>query len=260
MICLELCPLRIIRKNEETGFPYVSDRLVAVCVRCGHCEAACPENAVTVDHPTLQSVPEPGPHDGITPAQLAAYCLERRSVRKYRQEPVDRSILANLFDIVRYAPSGVNRQPVKWIVVHDTSKVRQLTNAVMTWMDESEQQKSLMAGKLNFSLLLQSWREGNDPICRNAPHLVLACGQSADRIAAGDATIALTYLELAAPAFGLGTCWAGYFTIAASASPAVKALLDLPPDQAVFGSMMLGYPAARFYRIPKRNYAAIAWK
>ncbi len=260
MICTDLCPTRIIRKNVETGFPHIAAHLVTLCTRCGHCEAACPENAVTIDHPSLKNVPKISSECDITPAQLAAYCFKRRSIRKFQPQPVDRPILDDLFDIVRYAPSGINRQPVKWIVVHDTAKVRQLANAVMAWMDEADRGKSLIAARMNFSYLLQSWREGNDPICRNAPHLAVACCKSGDRMGEGDAVIALSHLELAAPAFGLGACWAGYFRLAASASPAVKEVLGLPADQEVSGTMMLGYPATRFYRIPKRNFASITWK
>jgi nitroreductase/NAD-dependent dihydropyrimidine dehydrogenase PreA subunit len=260
MICRELCPAGIIMKNEETGFPCVPDRLAVQCIRCGHCEAACPDNAVTINHPSLQDAPDLPTEYKIAPEQLAAYCLRRRSVRRYRQNPVDRPILNNLFDIVRYAPSAVNRQSVKWIVVHTTSKVQELSNAAMAWIDEADRQKSLLAERLHFGLLLESWRKGRDPIFRNAPHLAIACVQSADRMAAGDAGIALSHLELAAPVFGLGACWAGYFTLAVSASPSLKAMIELPPDHAAIGTMMLGYPAVRYYRIPKRNPAAITWK
>ncbi len=260
MICTDLCPTQIIRKNIETGFPYIANQLEAVCIRCGHCEAACPENAVTVDHPSLNNVPKISPEADITPEQLAAYCLKRRSIRKFRPQPVDRRMLEDLFDIVRYAPSGINRQPVKWIVVHDTAKVRQLANAVMSWMDEADREKSPLASRMNFGYLLQSWRKGNDPICRNAPHLAVAGIKRGDRMGESDAVIALSHLELAAPAFGLGACWAGYFKLAASASLLVKDLLDLPADQEVSGAMMLGYPATQYFRIPKRNASAITWK
>ena len=154
----------------------------------------------------------------------AHYCMRRRSVRKYRQEPVGKELLTELFDIVRYAPSGVNRQPVKWIAVHNSAVVKTLATAVMEWIQSAVEQKLPIAGYLNFSRLLQSWKDGNDPICRNAPHLVIAHANKNDRLAAGDATIALTHLELAAPAFGLGACWAGYFTIGAGQSQKIREL------------------------------------
>ena len=260
MICVERCPMKIIHEHRETGFPFVAERFFPICVRCGHCEASCPENAVTLNHPALQNVPDLQSDGVIASSQLVAYCLHRRSIRKYRPEVVERATIDELFHIVRYAPSGVNRQPLKWIVVHDRRKVRLLTNAAMEWIQDADRHQSATAVQLNFAGLLKSWHDGDDPICRGAPHLVIAHGRDADRIAAGDATIALAHLELGAPAFGLGACWAGYFTIAAGSSPKIKALLNLPEDQVVLGTMMLGYPATRYYRIPKRNYAAITWK
>ena len=259
-ICAELCPLRIIEIDGQSGFPSISPRNNVLCVKCGHCEAACPENAVAINHPALQRVPETAADGKIAPAQLRAYCLRRRSVRKYRQEPVGKDVITELFDIVRYAPSGVNRQPVKWIVAHNPESVKTFANATMEWIQSAVEQKLPIAMQLNFSGLLRSWKNGEDPICRSAPHLVIAYAHKNDRMAAGDATIALTHLELAAPAFGLGACWAGYFTIVASASDKLKQLIELPADHVVLGTMMLGFPQSKYFRIPKRNSASITWR
>ena len=259
MLCVEICPLRIIEKDSETGFPSIVDARSAACVRCGHCESACPEAAVTVDHPTLQLPPQVG--DGtIGPDRFLAYCVNRRSIRKYRQDDVDRASLERLLDIARYAPTAVNRQPVQWTVVHGHAKVNELGTAMMLWIEEAEQQRSPLAARMNFGNLLRTWRETGDTICRGAPALIVAHANAGDRMAQGDATIALSHIELAAPAFGLGGCWAGYFTIVAGAAPALRAKLGLADDQAVLGTMMLGIPALRYPRVPKRNIARINWR
>jgi nitroreductase/Pyruvate/2-oxoacid:ferredoxin oxidoreductase delta subunit len=259
-ICMAVCPVRIIAMDEKTRYPSVSETSVPACVRCGHCEAVCPRNAIQINHEKLLLVPEFTVSEKLTPKQIKAYFMSRRSIRAYQKEPVKKAVIEEVMDIVRYAPTGVNRQPVKWIVVHSPDTVKQLANAVINWMREAVDQKLPLAGQLNFAGLVRSWDKGNDPICRNAPHLVIAYYRKDDRMAAGDATIALTHLELIAPAFGLGACWAGYLGIASSASRELKNVIELPQDHVVSGALMLGYPKYRFVRVPKRNAVDVVWR
>jgi nitroreductase len=43
----------------------------------------------------------------------------RRSIRKYTSEPVDDGIIDQIIEIGTYAPSGLNNQPWKFVVVKD---------------------------------------------------------------------------------------------------------------------------------------------
>ena len=65
--------------------------------------------------------------------------------------------------------------------------------------------------------LLAAWEAGNDPVCRGAPHLVIAHIPEGNPVASVDALIALTHFDIAAPGFGIGTCWAGFLSMAAAA-------------------------------------------
>ena len=259
-ICFAICPVKIIYKDEKTGSPFVSETNIGACIRCGHCEAVCPRNAIQINHEKLLRVPDLMVTEKMTPKQIKAYFLGRRSVRAYKQDPVGKEVINEILDIVRYAPSGVNRQPVKWIFVQDQKTVNQMANAVINWMREAVEKKSPLAAQLNFARLIKSWDKGNDPICRNAPHLIIAYGKKEDRMASGDATIALAHLELVVPAFGLGACWAGYFGIAASGSQDLKNLMELPQDHVVFGALMIGFPKYKYARVPKRNEVNVVWK
>lgn len=44
---------------------------------------------------------------------------QRRTIRKFKQDPIDDDILKDLVDCARLAPSGSNRQPLEFIVVKD---------------------------------------------------------------------------------------------------------------------------------------------
>jgi nitroreductase len=74
-----------------------------------------------------------------------------------------------------------------------------------------------------------------------------------------DCAIALTYLELAAKAHGLGSCWAGLLTRAVGLYAPAAEFLNLPDSNKVYGAVMLGYPKYRYQRIPKRNDIKVKW-
>ena len=105
---------------------------------------------------------------------------------------------------------------------------------------------------LGLALLVQALRIG--------PHVVVAHSQKQERSAPAAGTIALAHLELAAPSFGLGACWAGYFNAAANLWPPMLEALNLPEGHVSFGAMMVGYPKYKYQRLPLRNEAKIIWR
>jgi nitroreductase len=53
----------------------------------------------------------------------------RRSIRKYRQEPIPDDKLEMIFEAARLAPSAANRQPWRFIVVRDANRKKALAGA-----------------------------------------------------------------------------------------------------------------------------------
>jgi nitroreductase len=117
-----------------------------------------------------------------------------------------------------------------------------------------------LAGKLDLAELVQHWDAGHDAINRDAPHLAIAYAPQAVLTAPVDCSIALTYLELAAFAMGLGACWAGWFNFAANHYAPLTETLHLPEGHAAFGAMLLGHPRYAYQRIPPRKQPAVAWR
>ncbi len=249
LTCVADCPISLVTVNSD-GFPEVESGKESYCTHCGHCEAVCPQMAAD---PSLR-----GPE--ITPEMLGTYMKKRRSIRNYKSEPVDKMILHEIMDIVRYAPSGHNVQALNWVIIYNTPEVRRLTDMVIEWMCQMVQINHPIAAALNCPQLIQAYETGQDVICRNAPHLIVAYGPKENSSAPTDATIALAHLELAAPAFGLGACWAGFFQIAASFSPELKQALGIPEPFGALGILMIGRPKFKYYQIPTRNEARVVWR
>ena len=138
----------------------------------------------------------------------------RRSIRKYKPDPVPKEDIEYILEAARLAPSWANSQCWKFIVVTDPEVKEELASA------------------------------GNDWIAQ-APVIIVACADPTRPGTKGDQEyymldigIAMEHLILAAADRGLGTCWIGAFDEATA-----KSALGVPENIRVVASTPLGYPA-----------------
>ncbi len=87
-------------------------------------------------------------------------------------------------------------------------------------------------------------KAGEDALLRDAPHVVVAVVPK-DHMWPEDASIALTYFELAAHALGVGACWGGFLTAAIRNFEGLRDYLGIGCDEHVCGAQMFGYPLLR---------------
>ncbi len=259
-ICIAECPAQIIEFKNNGAFPTLIDGGAALCIRCGHCVAVCPHAAMNHAIMTSEDCPPVREEWLMGPEQVVHFLRARRSIRTYKKKDVPQNDLTKLIDIARFAPSGHNRQPVNWRVIHNSSEVQRLAGFVIDWMRHLISEKSPLAAAMHMDHVVAAWEAGNDRICRGAPHIILTHAPKDERTAPAACTIALTYVELAALAFGLGACWAGYFNAAANFWPPMAEALELPAQHTSFGAMMVGYPKFKYQRLPLRNEPKISWR
>jgi nitroreductase/ferredoxin len=261
-ICIVTCPLGIILEGDQASLntPFVPDELSVACAKCGSCEAYCPEGAISPLFNRCYSEVSLEEYRDIDMEQLGIYMRKRRSVRNYSDELVSKEKIERILDIVRFAPSGVNMQPVKWLIIHDPEKVRKITSLTIDWMKEVLSSDEAHPMKMMLPSLISAYENGKDPICRGAPHLALAYTLDLEYMDSTDAVISLSWFELAAPAFGLGACWAGFLKIAATSYQPLIDELHLPGDHVVRHALMFGYPKYEVQRIPGRNPVDVIWK
>jgi nitroreductase len=190
--------------------------------------------------------------------QAEQFLRSRRSIRNYRDKPVERDKLNKLIQVSGYAPSAHNARPVHFLVIQNKIEVRRLSGLVVDWMRMTIKEDPASAKAFHFDRVVAFWDEGKDPICRNAPHLIIAHAAESSRLAQVDCILTLAYAELIAPLLGLGATWAGYMMIATIFYPPLKEALNLPESHKCFGVMMVGYPKLKFVRMPLRNPPAVA--
>jgi nitroreductase len=74
-----------------------------------------------------------------------------------------------------------------------------------------------------------------------------------------DCSIALTFLELAAEARGLGVCWAGFLTRVAAVHAPLQQMLSVPEGCTVHGGVMLGKGTYSYRLVPPRKPLSVQW-
>lgn len=78
-----------------------------------------------------------GCHKTATP-NSGADCLKtiatRRSVRKFKPDPVPQADLIRILDAARLAPTSGNQQPWKFLVIRDPAKIAQMKEACVQWV------------------------------------------------------------------------------------------------------------------------------
>ena len=259
-ICVAVCPMGIIEIKDQGSVPNPTEDADKLCINCGHCVAVCPHGALSLDTMPVEQCPPVRKEWQLGPEQVEHFLRARRSIRNYKEQGVAREVIAQLIDIARYAPSGHNLQPVHWLVIYQAEEVQRLASLVVDWMRFMVKAQPELARALHMEGIIASWEGGGDLICRGAPHVIVAHGAKDDRTAPVACTIALTYLELAAPSFGVGACWAGYFNAAAGLWPPLQEALGLPEGRISLGAMMIGHPQYHFHRLPLRNEPHIMWR
>lgn len=259
-ICVAECPVGILEMKDPEAPPKPIRFADKICIRCGHCVAVCPHGAFSLATMKTEDCPPVDRKLLPTAEQFAHLARARRSIRVYKDKPVDDSELVALIDVARFAPTAKNTQQVGWLVVNGKDKMHRLAAMSVDWMRQMIEEKSPLVKVYGMSGVVRAWENGNDAVLRGAPALIVAHAPEDYGGSLIDSTIALTTLELAAAASGLGCCWAGFFMIAAANWQPIKDMLALPEGRQPFGALMAGYPKFRYWRLPERNKAEIIWR
>jgi len=172
---------------------------------------------------------------------------KRRSIRKFRPDPIPDEYVDKIIEAARWAPSGGNSQPWEFIVV----KKQELRNEIIELIKE---------GYGSLEAKMEATREPElrfhfaPPGFVRAPVFIILCGNPRTREAypvsaqaRGDSIFnsslanAFLYMQLAVTSLGLGAQW-----VSAIAVPYVqytsKKLLGIPVEMEFYDMLAVGYP------------------
>jgi len=258
-ICASECPLVIIKLKDGDGFPEIVPGGEGICNNCGHCVAICPHDALDHARVPRESSPLIEKDLEINESQAVQFLRSRRSMRFYKDQPVEQEKLQRLMEIARYAPTGGNLQMVEWVVFTDPDTINGIAEQTVAWM-KKVLEKAPGSVPPYFPLIAGAWDMGYNAVTWSAPALVLASAPKQATSGMADVILTLAYFELAATKLGLGTCWAGLINGAIQASAAVREAVGLPEGHPHHYPMMVGYPKRKYRRLPERNAPRITWR
>ncbi|AGF55821.1 nitroreductase/NAD-dependent dihydropyrimidine dehydrogenase PreA subunit [Clostridium saccharoperbutylacetonicum] len=244
-MCVVECPTGVL-KLEADGPKEVNPN---ACLECGHCVAVCPKEAIDNKKSPLAMQNEIGEIKKLDPEEAKNFIRTRRSIRSYKNIPVEREKLLQLVDVAHLAPTASNSQGVSFLIVDDKKRIELAVEECINWFDSNETLSKMLNG------MISGYKKNKvDTILRDAPSIILTLADKDFRNGRENSILSLSYLELYAPSLGLGSCWAGIFEICAlnDNSPMYK-LFNIPENKKITGVVMVGYPKHSFKRFTERK-------
>lgn len=240
--CEMACRRFIFQKSPENEKRILRQDKVPLCMHCGQCLAVCPTFAIRLDGMTGESLPE---NRGLSasPEQLSALMKRRRSAGCFSRRQPERTLLLDAVADAAYAPSASNMRSVRWKIIDTPSQLELLRQELLPYYRDGSTEK--------IHSHYTNAEEGRDSLLRGAPCVILTLAPDGAPWACTDCAIAVSYLELALLSRGVASCWAG--SIVQVARNRTLSSLCLPEGYEVHGSLMAGYPAMRWCRLPLRN-------
>ena len=142
--------------------------------------------------------------------------LTRRSIRKYKDDPIEEEMLNEILKAAQYAPSAVNKQPWHFIVIDEKAIFQKIMEI---------HPNSRMLSTANKAILVC----GDEKLQHGEGYWIADCGAATQNIL------------LAAHSMGLGSCWIGVYPREQRMKD-IASLFELPGHVKPFAIVSLGYP------------------
>jgi len=180
--------------------------------------------------------------------ELLELMRSRRSIRHFTEQAVSRDDLNIMLEAARWAPSNHNRQPWKFTVLDDRTRIRELAEQVRLGMEIKVKSLPEVAAAHAVGLVTHGTFFADAPVVIVAMHkLPIAAaaplweGMLHPELVSGEplsVAMAIQNLLLAAHALGLGACVMTAPLLAADLSEK----LQVPPGFGITALVAVGYP------------------
>ncbi len=146
--------------------------------------------------------------------------VSRRTIRQFKPRPIANEILENLVNAGRLAPSGANLQPLEFIVIDETSIIKQVFPC-LKWAA--------------YIAPTGDPRPGQEPL---AYVIILVNIEIRSQGFEWDVGAAMENMILTAWEMGIGSCW-----LLSIDRDRLRQLLAVPDNYRIDSVLALGYPA-----------------
>jgi nitroreductase/NAD-dependent dihydropyrimidine dehydrogenase PreA subunit len=246
-LCSQECPVLII--DGKTEYPEIKEGKESQCIKCQHCLAVCPTAALSIwgkkpedSIPASSTIPQP--------QEIENLIKTRRSVRKFKKEELEKEFIHKLLETAAYAPTGHNKNSVLFSVTQSKSELSKFRDLVYAGIKRASEAGTLPERMAFLSDLQGLWDSKQiDVLFRDAPHVLIASAPKNVASPDADCHIALSYFELLANTYGVGTLWNGFIKMVLTVvAPEIKALIGIPEDHVLGYVLLFGKPAVKYAR------------
>lgn len=174
---------------------------------------------------------------------LHAFLRTRRSVRRFRPDPVPREVIERLLETAIYAPSAHNLQPWRFVVLTGPQAKARLAETLTDRMRQDMQQEGAPEEEIaaRVARSRRRLREAPVVILLNRDTTVVRLDRPAEHhMACQSVAIVGLQLWLTAHAEGLGAVWVCWPLFAPQET---RQALALPSTWKPQGMLFVGYPA-----------------
>lgn len=233
-LCVKDCVGADIVLKDKKAVPKANS-----CILCGHCEAICPQNAVTITG-FSDKVEDFEEQTRLDPKELLDAIKTRRSIRDFSSKEIPEDIVDMIFEAGRLAPTGSNSQDLQYILLREhKDECEALAVALF--------RKLLKAGKAVIPLLKNMEIDDNF-FFKKAPLVIVIL--SNDTVSG---SIAAQNMAFMAEANGLGVLYSGLFTRALRMNSKIKKLTNLPKKIKPVTTLVIGYSNVKYRRTAHRK-------
>ncbi len=160
---------------------------------------------------------------------------KRRSIRRFKPDPIPDEYADKIIEVARWAPSGLNIQPWEFVLVKD----RELKDRIVKLLEKGEAppREPMDYGNAPVFIILL----GDPRTKAGLPPRLAADNKMNQPVFISSLANAFLYMHLAATSLGLVSQWMSRVKFP-FVQPELKKLLGIPDEFQVYDMMVVGYP------------------
>lgn len=267
--CVQICPVPVFELKDKTcNLEVLMENL---CIACGQCVSLCLQSAIVhSDFPTDKIIP-------LTQQNIPSYenTLElfrgRRSVRAYKDKPVEKEIIEKIINGGVLAPTAENFQSTEFLVIQNKDLLNKISDLTLEFVSGltyrlktkndikplSEKEIHAVRG---MDWIVKKQKEGRDIFLFNAP--VLMVFHSATNVSLPEISVNLVLQNAAliSHSLGMGGFYTGYVLSMMQNDKRIYNLLNIPENNRVYGAMTIGYPKYKYKNYIIRKSPLVEWR
>jgi nitroreductase len=191
---------------------------------------------------------------------------QRRSIRNFLDKKIEKEDLKEIIQAGKYAPSAINDQPWKFIVITKKEMIQDLSNQIKNELKKLLKWRFIRKYKINelknmelLKLIFGISFSKEDMIFFNAPALVLILTEN-KRFYNESCACCAQNMMLAAHSIGIGSCWIGFASVLGLNKKIIKKI-GIPENHHISAAIIFGYPKDKTIRPPMRKIGSdiIKW-